>query len=82
LIYSLLYYGAGAALGLAVLLTLYWYFFRLDLNYAVISLPLHPVISQDVRSVHNQMAAFPWTFALALKVSPLQKQRPFVGAVE
>jgi multidrug resistance efflux pump len=47
-IYSLLYYGAGAALGLAVLLTLYWYFFRLDLNYAVISLPLHPVISQDV----------------------------------
>jgi multidrug resistance efflux pump len=47
-VYSLLYYGAGAALGLGLLLTLYWYFFRLDLNYAVISLPLHPVISQDV----------------------------------
>src|SRR5262249_41396875 len=46
--FTLFYWTIGIALGLVIALTLYWYFCRLDLDYSVVSLPLYPVISQDV----------------------------------
>jgi multidrug resistance efflux pump len=47
-VYSLIYWTIGLALGAGIIVALYWYFCRLDLDYAVVSLPLHPIISQDV----------------------------------
>jgi multidrug resistance efflux pump len=46
--YSAFYWAAGAALGTFILLALYFHFCRLDLEYSVVTLPLYPVISQDV----------------------------------
>jgi multidrug resistance efflux pump len=49
-IYSCVYCVLGLAIGLSIVLTLYWAFCRLDLDYGVVTLPLYPVISQDVAS--------------------------------
>jgi multidrug efflux pump subunit AcrA (membrane-fusion protein) len=68
-IYSLLYWCLGIMLGLTIATILYWYFCRLDLEYSIVSLPLYPVISQDVArteemhvkegdSVHSGQALF------------------------
>src|SRR5262249_38805848 len=43
-----IYLTLGLAVGTIILLVLYFHFFRLDLEYSVVSLPLYPVISQDV----------------------------------
>jgi multidrug resistance efflux pump len=48
LYYSAFYGAAGVALGTVILLALYFHFCRLDLEYSVVTLPLYPVISQDV----------------------------------
>src|SRR5262249_24003853 len=47
-LFTCIYWSAGLVLGGAAALTLYWQFCRLNLGYAVLSLPLHPVLSQDV----------------------------------
>lgn len=47
-IFTLLYWSLGFMLGLTIAVMLYWYFFRLDLEYSIVSQPLYPVISQDV----------------------------------
>jgi multidrug resistance efflux pump len=47
-VYSIVYWLAGLVLSAMILLMLYWYFFRLDLEYSVVSLPLYPIVSQDV----------------------------------
>ena len=46
--WSLVCWMIGLALGAVILLLLYFHFFRLDLEYSVVTLPLYPVISQDV----------------------------------
>ncbi len=46
--YSVFYWTAGAVLSLVILLVLYFHFCRLDLEYSVVTLPLYPVIAQDV----------------------------------
>jgi multidrug resistance efflux pump len=46
--WSLFCWTIGLALGAVILLLLYFRFFRLDLEYSVVTLPLYPVISQDV----------------------------------
>jgi multidrug resistance efflux pump len=48
LFFTLFYWALGLGLAAVVGVTLYWHFFRLDLEYSVVSLPLYPVISQDV----------------------------------
>lgn len=45
---SAIYWGAGLALGAMIVTVMYFHFFRLDLEYSVVSLPLYPVVSQDV----------------------------------
>jgi multidrug resistance efflux pump len=47
-VFTMIYLGLGLALGAVILLVLYFHFFRLDLEYSVVSLPLYPVISQDI----------------------------------
>jgi len=47
-VYSVVYWLAGFALAAMISLMLYWYFFRLDLEYSVVSLPLYPILSQDI----------------------------------
>lgn len=45
---SLLYWAAGLALGAVMVTVLYFHFFRLDLEYSVVSLPISSVVSQDL----------------------------------
>ncbi|MEW5850737.1 MAG: HlyD family efflux transporter periplasmic adaptor subunit [Myxococcota bacterium] len=54
-VYSVFYILSGTALGLYLLLMLYWHTFRLDVDHAVITVPLHPVISQDLGRVREVM---------------------------
>ena len=46
--WSLVYWTVGLAVGAVAAVVLYFHFFRLDLEYSVVTLPLYPVISQDV----------------------------------
>ncbi len=46
--FTSLYLALGLGLGAVIVMVLYFHFFRLDLEYSVVSLPLYPVISQDV----------------------------------
>lgn len=45
---SATYWAAGIVLGSAIVVVMYFHFFRLDLEYSVVSQPLYPVVSQDV----------------------------------
>src|SRR5262249_34513473 len=46
--FTSLYVSVGLGLGAVIAMVLYFHFFRLDLEYCVVSPPLYPVISQDV----------------------------------
>ncbi len=48
LFFTLFYLVLGMTLATVIGVALFWHFFRIELEYSVVSLPLYPVISQDV----------------------------------
>jgi multidrug resistance efflux pump len=49
--YSILYFSSGAVLTGMVMTLLYSHFFRAKIDYAVVTMPLEPIVAQDVSRV-------------------------------